>query len=145
MNLIDIFNKQKKLRISKVSDFFQLMMRKEKYSLPSEVRIKKICKRNGKSVFLVNGFKIRKSIDIDFTMGGHGLRYVYIPIDEIWIDNSNENECEEVLVHELEEFNLMKNGVSYNKAHDKASLVEVELRNTEIISQIQKESFISQN
>lgn len=53
--------------------------------------------------------EIRNHIDIDFTDGGHGYRYDYIPKDEIWIDSSEskiDNEC--CMVHEFVERLVMK-------------------------------------
>ena len=138
MKILDFFRKQQKLRIDLVKNINKLMKLKQKYSLPINVRLKKIETKEGKDIFLVDGNKIRKAIDIDFTMGGHGLRYVYIPVDEIWIDSSNEDELEEVFIHELTEFNLMKQGMSYDKAHVQASLAEIGLRNNKSLSIVQK-------
>ena len=103
MKILDFFRKQQKLRIDLVKNINKLMKLKQKYSLPINVRLKKIETKEGKDIFLVDGNKIRKAIDIDFTMGGHGLRYVYIPVDEIWIDSSNEDELEEEAVEGLGE------------------------------------------
>ena len=138
MKILDFFRKQQKLRIDLVKNINKLMKLKQRYNLPIDVRLKKITEKQGMNIFLVDGNKIRKAIDIDFTMGGHGLRYVYIPIDEIWIDSSNENEKEELILHEIFEFNLMKQGMSYDNAHVEASLAEIELRNSKTLSVEQK-------
>jgi hypothetical protein len=125
----NFLKKQRKLRIYKLKNFDKFKKLREKYNLPVEVRIKKIKEVNDLKIFLVDGKKIRDSIDIDFTMGGHPFRYIYVPIDEIWVDSSNESEKEEIIMHEIKEFNLMKQGFSYDKAHDQASILEHSYRN----------------
>jgi uncharacterized protein YvpB len=129
----NIINEQEKLRTFRVENLKKLSKLKKIYKLPIEVRIKKIMNKKGLKIFLVDGSKIRQFIDMDFTMGGHGFRYIYVPLDEIWIDSSNELECEEVVAHEIHEFNLMKKGINYQRAHEQASLVELALRNKQII------------
>jgi predicted double-glycine peptidase len=133
MTFEKILNLQKKIRIYRVTDIEKIKIAKEQYKLPLEVRVKKIARRKGFKIFLVNGCKIRQFIDFDFTMGGHGLRYIYVPLNEIWIDDSNKEEAEEIILHEITEFNLMKKGMSYDLAHEQASLKEIELRNKKII------------
>ncbi len=81
------------------------------------------------SIYLVNGCQIRRSVDIDFTCGGHGFRYHYIPFNEIWIDNGLvEEERAPTICHELIERALMKERVDYNTSHDQASRVEMMMR-----------------
>lgn len=128
MKIIDFIKKQAKLRIFKVKNLEKTEKQKQKYSLSVGVRIKKLREEGSIKIFLVDGNKIRNFIDIDFTMGGHGCRYAYIPIDEVWIDSSNEDEKEEVIIHELAELGLMKQGINYNKAHDLANIEELNLR-----------------
>ena len=133
MRKFNLIKEQEKLRIFKVSSIERIKKIKAKYRLPLEVRIKKIAERDGKIFFLVDGFRIRYFIDIDFTMGGHGLRYVYIPLNEIWIDSSNEKEKEQIIKHELVEFNLMRKGMNYDRAHELASLSELEISDRKVI------------
>ena len=84
---------------------------------------------NGVSVYLVNGFWIRNNLYIDYTQGGHGYIYKFIPKSEIWIDNSiRATEREYVILHEKIERTLMKRGASYNSAHKIASEVEINAR-----------------
>lgn len=129
----DILEKQEKMRIPQITNLDDIKNAKKDYALPIEVRIKKIGDQDGFKIFLVDGYKIRQFIDMDFTMGGHGFRYVYVPFDEVWIDNSNKSETAEVTVHEIHEAKLMKDGIDYGDAHESASLVELELRNKKII------------
>lgn len=124
----NILKKQRKLRLYQIKDIGKLKKLKETYKLPIEVRIKLIKKIGKIKVFLVDGNRIRNFIDIDFTTGGHGFRHLYIPLDEIWVDSSNEDEKEEIIIHELKELKLMKKGINYNTAHDLACLEELKLR-----------------
>jgi len=128
MEIESFIKKQAKLRIFKIKNPEKTEKQKQKYSLPVEVRIKKLKEEGDIKIFLVDGDKVRNAIDIDFTMGGHGCRYIYIPLDEVWIDASNESEKEEVIIHELTELGLMKQGINYNKAHDLANIEEYKLR-----------------
>jgi hypothetical protein len=62
---------------------------------------------------------------VDFIGGGHDLRYKFIPNNQIWIEkNITNNELPKILVHEITERNLMSRGLSYEKAHEHANLVE---------------------
>ncbi|MEM7819864.1 MAG: hypothetical protein QXD48_03490 [Candidatus Aenigmatarchaeota archaeon] len=117
---------QRKLRKYQIKNLEKYLEMKKIFSPQLDVRIKKIGKKNGLDIWLVDGPKIRRSLDIDFTMGGHGLRYLYIPLNEIWIDSAidNENDIEPVIYHEITEFNLMKEGLRYDEAHTIASIVE---------------------
>lgn len=128
-----IINEQKKLRIYRVKNIAEIKKVKTVYKLPIEIRIKKFGEKEGFKIFLVDGYKIRQFIDFDFTMGGHGLRYVYVPLNEIWIDFSNKDETREIIIHEITEFKLMKRGINYDLAHEQASLKEAEIRNKKII------------
>lgn len=82
------------------------------------------------TVYIVNGKFIRDWIFIDFTEGGNTCAYEWMPPNEIWLDNATAPEEHPViLLHELTEYNLMKNqGWSYARAHDAASEVEVKAR-----------------
>lgn len=85
----------------------------------------------GFRVFVVDGVALRR-IFVDFTMGGSGERYDFVPKGEIWIDSANAA-CPEdgraTLIHEAVEAILMRDGgLSYNAAHDKASAVELQFR-----------------
>ncbi|MEK6871323.1 MAG: cysteine peptidase family C39 domain-containing protein [Nanoarchaeota archaeon] len=126
----NLIREQEKLRIFKLDDVKKIPQRILSHI---NVKIKKIGQRAGLKIYIVNGYKIRHFIDFDFTMGGHGLRYRYIPLDEIWIDDSNKSEIQEIIAHEIYEYNLMKRGIDYNHAHEQASLIEFDIRNKKII------------
>jgi hypothetical protein len=77
-------------------------------------------------VYLVSGKKVRQGYYLDFTGGGHGYVYGFIPKDEVWIEKEVKAEKEKSfdLIHEITERDQMKLGMGYNKAHDHASKVE---------------------
>jgi len=84
---------------------------------------------NGVEVWIVKGRLVRSVFDIEFTEGGHEHVYEYIPRGEVWIDDDvHEEEKGYVLFHELFERNLMAKGLTYDKAHDRASRRERHLR-----------------
>lgn len=98
----------------------------EKGQSPTEALDKKPL---GHNVFTVNGEFIRNTFRPDFVEGGHGLVYNWIPKDEVWLERSlSEAERFFVLAHELYEHSLMKTGMPYDKAHEKASVYELKLR-----------------
>jgi hypothetical protein len=80
---------------------------------------------HGKKIFLVNGTLVRNVHDSDFSQGGNGYRYRWIPKSEIWIDAAiPEDEWNFIVGHECQESELMKGGMSYDKAHDVAKRAE---------------------
>jgi hypothetical protein len=84
---------------------------------------------HGKKIFLVSGTFVRNVHDSDFSQGGNGYRYRWIPRGEIWIDASiPEIEWSFIIGHECQESELMKHGMSYDKAHDRAKRSEDVLR-----------------
>jgi len=97
----------------------------------AKVRISGMGKAVGLAVYRVDAEKVRDEVDIDFTQGGHPAVYGYIPRGEVWIESTLSNrEAAIVLLHELVEYELMREGLSYSKAHDKACAVEHRLRQT---------------
>jgi hypothetical protein len=93
-------------------------------------------------VWIVNGELVRDLFYTDFTEGGHGKVFQFIPEDEIWIDDDvSDRERKFVLLHEMHERNLMKKskGIKikkgvvvltkdytkiYDSAHESASKIE---------------------
>jgi len=79
----------------------------------------------GLKVWIVDGRAVRDTYDLDFSQGGNGCRYAFIPQDEIWIDNGVQPvEMPAVLVHETYERSLMLQGWDYERAHAAATEVE---------------------
>jgi hypothetical protein len=100
------------------------------------VRLRRLEGGNGVRVWLVDGCLVRSMLFQDFTQGGHGRVYPFIPHDEIWIDDDvAPDERKLILLHELFERRLMGEGRAYNRAgaaagpgrdaHDEANEVEL--------------------
>jgi len=84
---------------------------------------------NGNSVVKVDGAIVRKYLDPEFIMGGHEFVYDYVPQSEIWLDAwLDERELPYVLNHEQLERNFMKDGMSYDDAHEYATASEKAMR-----------------
>lgn len=82
------------------------------------------------TVWLVDGEMVRDLYRIDFTAGGHGYVYTFIPLKEIWIDDDiSPDERFYTIVHEFLERKLMIKGKKYHPAHRAATKVEWMLRN----------------
>lgn len=93
---------------------------------PAQVHLKILGKAKGNlGVWLVDGRLVRSGFFIDFTEGGHDLVYRFVPRNEVWIDNDlSEDERSYVILHELNERDLMLKGLSYSEAHAKSSTKE---------------------
>jgi len=85
---------------------------------------------DGREIWLIDGRAVRDLAYVDFTLGGHGFRYRFIPRREIWLDDAvRPSERPFILHHELVELDLMANGgLSYDLAHARASRAEISLR-----------------
>jgi hypothetical protein len=102
---------------------------------PKRFKIKEVARLPGVTVWLVDGNKIRGTkerpgVDVDFTMGGHGYRYLFCPLDEIWIDEIYYRTPDfwATVWHEFFERTLMRNHFSYEVAHKLACRLEITLR-----------------
>lgn len=84
----------------------------------------------GREVWLVDGRAVRDIAYVDFTLGGHGFRYRFIPRGEIWIDDAvHRAERPAILHHEaVEVAHMASAGLRYHAAHDLASRAEVRFR-----------------
>lgn len=84
---------------------------------------------HGLEIVLVDGTYVRDHYDSDFSQGGNGYRYEWIPRNEIWIDcQISEVERPFIAYHECHEAYLMRRGWSYSRAHDEAKRREDRLR-----------------
>jgi hypothetical protein len=81
-------------------------------------------------VWLVDGNLVRSYYKTDYTEGGHGYVYPWVPRAEIWIeDGVDRREVPFILAHEYTERRLMRDeGVDYDTAHAICSRVEFDLR-----------------
>lgn len=127
-------DQEKNLKIDKVTDWKALEKRHRDFKLKIDPRIRKIGKILDKEIWLIDGIKIRgnknyPSVDVDFTSGGHGCRYIYAPLDEIWIDDGmKQDDILPTIWHEFTERHLMQRGWSYNEAHERSASVELGIR-----------------
>jgi hypothetical protein len=80
---------------------------------------------HGRHIMLVDGTHVRNKFDSDFSQGGNGYAYDFVPKDEIWIDEQIDPiEWPFIAFHECEEADLMEKGMPYDKAHDKVKYAE---------------------
>jgi hypothetical protein len=87
---------------------------------------------HGKRIFLVSGTHVRDVHDSDFSQGGNGYRYAWIPKSELWVDASiPEVEWPFIIDHECQEAELMSRGMSYDRAHTRAKRTEDKARRGE--------------
>ncbi len=96
-------------------------------NIKEKIHKKLLRKYSNKSikVWVVNGKVIRDLLFIDFTEGGHGKVYDFIPENEVWIDDDlRARELKPTLLHELHERRLMSEGMAYEPAHIKANEIE---------------------
>jgi len=85
--------------------------------------------REGISIWVVDGYKVRAAIFPDFGLSGNDMAYHFMPGKEIWIDGQMSSEETEFSIKtELLERKLMTEGVSYGKAYDSAINTNVRLR-----------------
>ena len=84
---------------------------------------------HGLNIFLVNGTYVRNHFDSDWVQGGNGFRYRFNPKSELWLDaEMPESEWAYVLFHECYETEKMREGWSYERAHDAAKRAENKFR-----------------
>ena len=99
-------------------------------NLLDNILVSKLIDIQGYEIWKVNGNVIRDLVDVDFVEGGNPARYRYVPSNQIWVeDNLSREDTIATAVHEIIEMELMKEGLSYGKAHDQAAEIEKQLRN----------------
>jgi hypothetical protein len=81
-------------------------------------------------VWRVDGGVVRSLYKTDYTEGGHGYVYPWVPKDEIWVEKAlHEAEVPYILAHEYLERRLMRDkGLPYDHAHEICVAVEFALR-----------------
>ncbi len=81
-------------------------------------------------VWLADGNLIRSYYKTDYTEGGHGYVYPWVPRAEIWVeDGVDRREVPFIVSHEYLERRLMRDeGIDYDTAHAICSKVEFDLR-----------------
>jgi hypothetical protein len=81
-------------------------------------------------VWQVDGNLVRSYYKTDYTEGGHGYVYPWVPRPEIWVeDGVDYRELPFITAHEYLERRLMRDaGMGYDRAHEVCSVVEFDLR-----------------
>lgn len=81
---------------------------------------------DGVRVYDVDGEWVRDHLDVDFVLGGNPGRYPFVPASQVWVEQrQSARDKAATLVHELVEYRLMQRcGFDYERAHDKALIVE---------------------
>jgi len=99
---------------------------KEIKSLPDSIQIRNIYRvpmgtREGISIWIVDGYMVRKNIYPDFGFSGNDISYHFIPANEIWIDGQIScDETEYSIANEMNERKFMAAGKSYDDAYSDA-------------------------
>ena len=90
------------------------------------------------SVRRVNGNLLRCFYKTDYTQGGHGYVYPWVPKGQIWIEHGvDDREVPFILCHEYLERRLMRDaGLEYARAHELASALEFDLRKGEGLTRL---------
>ena len=93
--------------------------------MPEAPYLKKLETIEDFDVWEVDGEHIRNKINREFTNFGQHFRFDFIPTKEFWIDKQHgSDETDYFINHMLVEWDMMKNGVSYDKALGAADLLE---------------------
>jgi len=81
-------------------------------------------------VWLVDGNIVRSLYKTDYTEGGHGYVYRWVPKDQVWVEKDLDRwELPFIVSHEYLELRLMRDQkIDYDKAHEICSKVEFNLR-----------------
>jgi hypothetical protein len=100
--------------------------KKEIRNLPDSIKLQNIYRvpegiRDGISIWIVDGYMVRKNFYPDFGFSGNDMAYQFIPPKEIWIDG--QVSCEETeysIALEMKERQLMTEGKTYSDAYEDA-------------------------
>ncbi len=107
--------------------------------------VKKYCTISKFVVWIVDGKYIRSNLDEEFTNFGQHYRFKFIPKNEFWIDKERGVGDEEKYYtdHLLVENRLMAKGWSYDRAIERADLIERgERKKSDIIKNVKKQNLI---
>jgi hypothetical protein len=86
-------------------------------------------------VWVIDAGLVRSLYKTDYTEGGHGYVYRWVPKGEIWIEHTlDHRELPFIVAHENLELRLMRDAkLDYDTAHEICSKVEFKLRKNEPI------------
>ncbi|HET6882082.1 MAG TPA: hypothetical protein VFI31_18090 [Pirellulales bacterium] len=90
------------------------------------------------TVWRIDGHLARCYYKTDYTEGGHGYVYAWVPHNQIWIEKDiHISELPFIVAHEYTELRLMRDcDFDYDRAHDICSKVEFDLRWRQPIEEI---------
>jgi hypothetical protein len=85
---------------------------------------------HGLKFYFVDGAEVRKKGYGDFVFGGNGFRYPsFVPRNELWLERTiDQKEVHFVAFHECHETEKMREGQSYDQAHEAAKRLEDKAR-----------------
>jgi signal peptidase I len=91
-----------------------------------DIKKKYVGKIGDVNVYIVAGDEVRV-LDEDYAEGGHDIVYPYVkPSYSIWLDDSLKKKAYRlILVHEFYERSMMAFGMKYERAHYRASIIEL--------------------
>ena len=88
------------------------------------------------AVWIVNGQYVRENLDEEFTNFGQHYRFHFIPIHEFWLDQQHAPGEEQFFIdHLLVEYKLMRAGMDYDRAIDRADIAEKAERAKTVLAQ----------
>ena len=113
----------------KITEWHSISTKKTETGLHWKTSLGEKCP-HGNEFFLVNGPFVRNTISSDFVHGdNHYHSPKFVRLGELWIDDSIPiEERDYAAFHECYEAELMKKGMDYEKAHDRAKAIEDEFR-----------------
>lgn len=103
-------------------------------------RLEVLGKVRGLDVVLVDGKKVRKGLDVNFTMGGNSARYGYVPPGEVWVEKALDDEDRAAaIVYEVTEYHRMTTrGEPYEDAHERAAELETLFRDELLLDELER-------
>jgi hypothetical protein len=118
---------------------------KEIKSLPDSIQLQNIYRvpldtREGVTIWIVDGYMIRKNIYPDFGFSGNDISYHFIPPKEIWIDG--QVSCEETeysIANEMNERKFMAEGKSYDDAYSDA--IDITQQHRQVMDKLARSHF----
>jgi hypothetical protein len=96
--------------------------------------------REGITIWIVDGYMVRKNVYPDFGFSGNDLSYHFIPTKEIWIDGQVScDETEYSISTEMNERKFMATGKSYDDAYSDA--IDITQMNRQNMEKLAKSHF----
>ncbi len=102
--------------------------------VPPHLRVRLFCRLSddigSTDVWLVDGCLVRSTYKTDYTEGGHGYVYPWVPKGEIWVEQCiDREELPYIIAHEYIEMRLMREKrLKYDRAHRICAEMEFDLR-----------------